>query len=302
MAADDPTMWTRMVGQDSTSPTVHMQTLSSFWTIGRCQSLCVARGFNGFVVRNDRSYFKSGACEEIEVRSRADQGSVLHLAPVEKRALGGHLAIGPCRAREDILSSDWFPAEIASLLCATDALNFAASATSLRCVRLCSLSDRCDRWEAAGRWGGALGDYQAHEWQALALNAGDGAGSASGSLVPLPSDGDAAGGVHTVFVRMEWCDQGWGNQKGMVSVVDTSKGDAGAPGDYKVWGECVVAGREPAPHQWSPLSLTFCPASVSSGPYSLWYRVGGGGGHVIAVRECEAWSVEYCARVRSAAE
>ena len=109
------------------------------------------------------------------------------------------------------------------------------------------------------------------------------------TLVAAVDDGsfdDALQGV----VTMTWRDQGWGNQKGMVSVVETLPSDPteGGPGtpsdtpearrDHKPsgmpWGPCVVAGREPAPHADETLRLSF---PIKRGAtYALWYRVGAG--------------------------
>ena len=125
-------------------------------------------------------------------------------------------------------------------------------------------------------------------------------------------DGGVGGALHC-FVSVRWCDQGWGNQKGMVSVVETAaaerqpaaeaaaeaaaqddKSTLAAPGDYKPWGAWVVAGKEPAPHRMEPLRLSF---PVRRGArYALWYRVGGGGGHSLRIENCSVHVVEHCLR------
>ena len=91
-----------------------------------------------------------------------------------------------------------------------------------------------------------------------------------------------------MLVRCQWSDQGWGNQKGMLSVV---RANGRAPGDYRAWGNYVVCGQEPAPHEMSPLTLRFRPDAPGPGgaqvPYRIWARAGGGGGHYLTVRELE---------------
>ena len=101
-----------------------------------------------------------------------------------------------------------------------------------------------------------------------------------------------------------WRDQGWGNQKGMVSVVETTAADVAAeddksiapaaPGDYQQWGPRVVAGKEPAPHEEEPLRLSFRVRKRAR--YALWYRIGGGGGHRLRLSNCSVHVVEHCLR------
>lgn len=88
--------------------------------------------------------------------------------------------------------------------------------------------------------------------------------------------------------------QGWGNKKGMVSIVDESAPggfkDGGeplpakAPGDYQPRPPCVVAAVN-VPHEDAAVCLK-CQIAGSTGPHVLWCRVGGGGGHALAVSNC----------------
>ena len=121
--------------------------------------------------------------------------------------------------------------------------------------------------ETSGDWHGPSHVYSALPWQKLSLQS-------------------HATRLHTVYVACSWRDQGWGNRKGMLSVVAGEDGEA--PGDYQPWQPCVVAGREPAPHELSPLRLEFKPEidTAAGGwlPYRLFARVGGGGGHSLCVR------------------
>jgi hypothetical protein len=90
--------------------------------------------------------------------------------------------------------------------------------------------------------------------------------------------------AHTVVVKCRWMDQGWGNRKGMLSMVANG---GRAPNEYKPWSEDVVAGAEPAPHEMEPMTLSFRPGDETDPrqPYSIWRRIGGGGGHRLRVRD-----------------
>ena len=101
---------------------------------------------------------------------------------------------------------------------------------------------------------------------------------------------------------MTWQDQGWGNRKGMVFVVETLPSDPTegpqkprAPGDYMPIPMCVVAmAQQCAPHVAEELHLSF--RVKKKAEYALWYRVGGGGGHRLAISDCRVFLVEHCTR------
>jgi len=184
----------------------------------------------------------------------------------------------------------WFPAHIASLLSVSDAMRWCTSTRSLRTLRLRELLQEDGTlppdWQVNGSWSRSDDIYHAHRWQVL-LN------------------GDLSSKAHSAFVTMDWRDQGWGNQKGMVSVVD--EGPSGvvpsfntatsawtgphAPNDYKVSGPWVVAEKSPAPHTYTTLKLSFKPADSSV--YSLWRRIGGGGGHSLKLESCRVFILEF---------
>ena len=207
---------------------------------------------------------------------------------------------------------EWFPAHVANLLSPTEALTFAAGAKCTRAVRLRDVPLPTG-WESGRQWDGPGNVYEASKWQSLAGNSETSGALPQGGGTPPPSapalkrlpssDGQGdAGGTHTTFVSLLWRDQGWGNRKGMVSVVDEN-GTAGdgpdgqplparAPNDYKAWGPCVVAGAEPAPHQQERLRLAFRPKK--GGSYALWYRAGGGGGHRLEIQGCTVKALEFC--------
>lgn len=166
-----------------------------------------------------------------------------------------------------LIEQEWMPSLVASFLSPEEALTFSAACTSTRCVRLLN---RTLTREAQRKWHNSSSQYEAHEWQPLCIP-------------PIIC-------AHSVIVKCNWKDQGWGNQKGMLCIVQ----DGGrAPNDYSPWSPAVVCGREPAPHQLSPLRLIFSPAAAMS--YKLWARAGGGGGHSLDVRDLEVRILAYTA-------
>ena len=87
--------------------------------------------------------------------------------------------------------------------------------------------------------------------------------------------------IHSVILTGKWRDQGWGNRKGMLSIV---KGNGRAPDDEMPVSQDVLAYVEPSPHEYEHFELAFYPSKYSPDEkYSLWVRVGGGGGHSLIV-------------------
>ena len=96
------------------------------------------------------------------------------------------------------------------------------------------------------------------------------------------------GKLHTVGITFLWNDQGWGGQKGMLSVVrDGGK----APDDYAPWSPDVMCGKEPAPHVETSEYMEFRPRAGEG--YAIWYRVGGGGGHELIIHRIEVYRLRY---------
>lgn len=95
--------------------------------------------------------------------------------------------------------------------------------------------------------------------------------------------------AHSILIKGNWNDQGWGNRKGMISVVAK---DGKAPDDYESWSDLVVCGKEPAPHSFESLSLSFYPVDDMQ-PYKIWLRIGGGGGHYLRVRNFSVRVLQY---------
>ena len=162
----------------------------------------------------------------------------------------------------DILAQGWLAPCIAAQLPAKDALAFAAVCRDCRVVRL---APPLKLKETKQTWHNPSSRYSAHEWQ------------------DLPLDANTRRRAHSVLLKCRWQDQGWGNRKGMLSVV--AEGGT-APNDYTRWSEKVLAGAEPAPHDQQPLALSFrAPEGAELPPCKLFARAGGGGGHSLTVSQ-----------------
>jgi len=168
-----------------------------------------------------------------------------------------------------LLSQGWVAKKIANFLDEKDVTRFASVSRDCRVVRL-----QLFHTEPSLNRNGGYEVYQASLWQTL-------------PVVP---------NAHTMVIKCRWKDQGWGNRKGMLSVI--TKGGR-APDDYKAWPEGVMAGAEPAPHRTEPLLLSFRPrhgVGEEDQPYGIWYRVGGGGGHRLIVEDLRVGALVYNTR------
>jgi len=173
---------------------------------------------------------------------------------------------------EDMLQQGWLAPLIAAWLPAEDALRFA---TASHLCRVVSLESPVGEWhlERERSWRNDSSRYSAHEWQPLAI--------------------DRQHTVHSVVLKCRWHDQGWGNRKGMLSVV--APGGA-APNDYAAWSPHVLCGQEPAPHNEEPLTLRFRPPANAREPnatYMICARAGGGGGHSLTVKALRVRILRY---------
>jgi len=166
-----------------------------------------------------------------------------------------------------LLGQGWLAPIIISMLDATDATRFACASRDCRAIRLQTIDlqyNCCDLH-------GPSNIYYAKVWQSL-------------------PDFDQR--PHTIFLRCLWKDQGWGNRKGMISIVANG---GKAPNDYKPWSDLVMCGKEPAPHDLSPLSLSFHPTEETmKEAYKIWLRVGHGGGHRLEVEDLCVRVLSYC--------
>ena len=159
----------------------------------------------------------------------------------------------------DVLGQGWLADAVAEHLGAADALRFARTCRLCRVVRL---APPLPNVTSSGSWQNPPSRYEPHNWQSFDLA--------------------TASRVHTVYIKCLWRDQGWGNQKGMLSVVGAPSWDA--PNDYQPWSKSVRCGREPAPHKEAPLVMHFRPAPDDPRSYNICARAGGGGGHALHVR------------------
>ncbi|KAJ1452452.1 hypothetical protein M885DRAFT_619955 [Pelagophyceae sp. CCMP2097] len=165
----------------------------------------------------------------------------------------------------DVDELGW-PRSLARLLCAADVISLAASTKRLHdTLHIGLVSVSVDRNITLAR---AADFYSALRWQGL----------------PLSEDCE----VHTVFLRFRWQDQGWGNQKGMLSVI---RGAGSAPDDYAPWTSDVAAGIEPAPHENTAAVLAFRAAAGET--YSIFARCGGGGGHALNVQDLDVRQLAF---------
>lgn len=100
--------------------------------------------------------------------------------------------------------------------------------------------------------------------------------------------------THSLTVKFNWHDQGFGNRKGLVYIVALSKNsnesftDATAVAAENLpfgGGRLVCKTLDPAPHENSPCELSFCPRDGEI--YQLWYSVGSGGAHLLYLDDCQ---------------
>merc|ERR1719197_2085649 len=165
---------------------------------------------------------------------------------------------------ELLSDSSWFPAAVAAALSPCDALALASAAPQFRCVRLRATPVA----QASAEWYGPADVYAAFRWQ------------------PLPPVDPAR--THTAFVDAKapgdrdaspsW--QGFRAGEGSPSTSQSTR-----------WPACVVAGKEPAEHESTPLRLSFRPRNPK---HALWARVGGGGGHRLEVSGCRLLTLDFC--------
>lgn len=180
----------------------------------------------------------------------------------------------PDRSAKDTIlldSVEWIPATLCPYMSPKDVLAFSSTSKSTQWARLV----RFHNWESSKTWANPPSCFHAMHWQTLPIREMS---------------------LHTVFVTMKWKDQGWGNRKGMVSIVDENQHalnnrEPAAPDDFGKWPSCIIAGREPAPHTPESLQFVFTPESPETS-YSLWVRVGGGGGHELHVEDCTLRAIQ----------
>mmetsp|Transcript_16624 Transcript_16624/g.24566 ORF Transcript_16624/g.24566 Transcript_16624/m.24566 type:complete len:182 (+) Transcript_16624:122-667(+) len=170
-----------------------------------------------------------------------------------------------------ILEQGWLAPLLVEYMDPKEATRFACVSRVCRVVSLQKKIVGLNQEEC--EWHGPTQVYSARPWQNL-------------PILQKPKN------VHTVFLKCRWRDQGWGNRKGMISVVTKS---GTPPNDDKPWNNQVVCGSGPAPHDLTPLLLQFRPKEEQQ-PYKIWLRVGGGGGHRLVVEDLSIHVLSYKCR------
>ena len=93
--------------------------------------------------------------------------------------------------------------------------------------------------------------------------------------------------THTISFTCDFKDQGWGNRKSFLYIKDL---DVANLSKIKESGRTICTSHL-AEHEWSKLRLEFVP--LPGKVYSLWYKVGGGGGHAIKAKNVKFKSLVY---------
>jgi len=98
--------------------------------------------------------------------------------------------------------------------------------------------------------------------------------------------------IHTTILSMKWQDQGWGNRKSRVIITAEMKGEEyDAPTWSNFEGRRVIFRSSHASHTEERLKISFHPRTDET--YSLWFIVGGGGGHCIHLKEIELRTIAF---------
>jgi len=169
----------------------------------------------------------------------------------------------------------WLKRELAEYLSGKDALSMSLVSKQSRLLE-CS-TPTGDEWEherSLDRYG-PPNIYEAFEWSTLPVNSST---------------------THTVIVTGMWKDQGWGNRKGMISIV-TNNGRA--PNEFEGRSKDVISYIEPSPHRWeafqlvAPIQRSCNESGDKKEVYKVWARVGGGGGHRLLVQGLTVRLLKY---------
>lgn len=93
--------------------------------------------------------------------------------------------------------------------------------------------------------------------------------------------------THSIIFTCDFKDQGWGNRKSFFYIKDI---DVANLSKIKESGRTICTSHL-AEHKWSKLRLEFVPQPGKV--YSLWYKVGGGGGHELEAKNVKFRSLVY---------
>jgi len=100
--------------------------------------------------------------------------------------------------------------------------------------------------------------------------------------------------IHTIHVTFDFRDQGWGNRKGVIYIMEEKYVGHGHNSGCIDKGT-IIAMSPTAEHHETKCSLSFKPKKGFI--YNLCYKVGGGGGHELHVRNMKVESFVHCAAV-----
>jgi len=92
---------------------------------------------------------------------------------------------------------------------------------------------------------------------------------------------------HTILFTCDFKDQGWGNRKGFLYIKELDNADRSK---IESSGRTICSSHL-AEHQWTKFSFEFMPQIGKV--YSIWYKVGGGGGHELCVKNAKFRSLVY---------
>lgn len=91
--------------------------------------------------------------------------------------------------------------------------------------------------------------------------------------------------THSILIRSQWWDQGWGERKSKLFIVGHRPDDE----DFDIFSGRIVAEAPFAEHFASNIVLSFRPKRNEI--YYLWYKVGGGGGHRLNIEEVYIYAI-----------
>jgi len=96
--------------------------------------------------------------------------------------------------------------------------------------------------------------------------------------------------THSIILTCNWRDQGYGNRKGGLFVVEVDVNDDPNTTTLESIENGKIVYQSPvAPHEEEYLQMSF--NYSPSKAYYLWFRIGGGGGHQLVVRNLEMHTI-----------
>eukprot|EP00553_Chaetoceros_curvisetus_P016065 CAMPEP_0204643594 /NCGR_PEP_ID=MMETSP0718-20130828/836_1 /ASSEMBLY_ACC=CAM_ASM_000674 /TAXON_ID=230516 /ORGANISM="Chaetoceros curvisetus" /LENGTH=174 /DNA_ID=CAMNT_0051664875 /DNA_START=51 /DNA_END=575 /DNA_ORIENTATION=- len=96
--------------------------------------------------------------------------------------------------------------------------------------------------------------------------------------------------THSILFTCKYKDQGWGNRKGFIHIAESIFEDD-EEGETQIKMGNIIYSSPRAEHHWMDLRFEFQPDDGKR--YSLWYQVGGGGGHTLHVASVSLKTLIY---------